>query len=100
MADKKWSNPVRSQMGSTKAPSMTNSNAVMDHNPAPPFQKPHDSGNGGIPTKFMETVNGHGYGKAGGGSKVNPSNTAGLSAPSAQGPTRPVEKASVPKNNK
>jgi len=34
MADKKWANPVRSQMGG-KAPSMTNPNGVFDHNPCP-----------------------------------------------------------------
>lgn len=100
MADKKWANPVRTQMGSTKAPAMSPAHGVMDHNPCPQFSKPHDTGNGGIPLKFQETVNGHGYGKAGGGSKINPSNTAGLSAPSAQGPTRPIEKATVPSNRK
>src|SRR5436190_9991083 len=60
MAEKKWKNPVQSQMGG-KAPSMTNANAVLDHNPCPQFSKPHDVGNGGIPLKFQETVNGHGY---------------------------------------
>jgi hypothetical protein len=83
-----------------KAPSMTNPNAVMDHNPAVPFGKPHDTGSGGIPLKFMENVNGHGYGKAGGGTKIDPSNTAGLSSPSAQGPTRSVERVRPPSGRK
>jgi len=99
MAEKKWKNPVQSQMGG-KSPSMTNPNGVMDHNPCPQFSKPHDTGNGGIPLKFQETVNGHGYGSAGGGTKIDPSNTAGLSAPSAQGPTRPVSKVAPPMNRK
>ncbi len=99
MANKQWKNPVQSQMGG-KAPSMSNPNGVMDHNPAPPFTRKHDTGSGGIPLKFMENVNGHGYGSAGGGTKIDPSNTAGLSAPSAQGPTRPITKVTPPSNRK
>ncbi len=93
MSDRKWNNPVNSQMGS-KVPSMTPANAQMDHMEAP-FGKPHDTGNGGIPLKIYDTL-----GNPKQGTKITDTNTAGLSAPSAQGPVRKTERAAPPKNRK
>jgi hypothetical protein len=47
--------PVRSQM-TGKIPPLTNAAGTFDHNPNPPFGKPHDLGGGGIPMKFQETL--------------------------------------------
>lgn len=90
---RKWHNPVRSQMGG-KAPSMTPPGKKMDAMEGP-FNKPHDTGNGGIPLVMYDTM-----GSPSQGTTITDTNTAGLSAPSGQGPKRPVERFSPPKNGK
>lgn len=94
MADKKWHNPVRSQMGST-VPSTTAPQAV----PAlkAPFDKPHSMGNGGIPLKIQETL---GPNQKVGTTIMTPGTKAGLASPPASGPVRARERASAPSNKK
>jgi hypothetical protein len=49
---------IRTQMpgGRSRTPSMTPSGGVYDHNSHPPFTRKHDTGNGGIPLKFEESM--------------------------------------------
>lgn len=93
MADRKWDNPVRSQMGG-KVPSMTPSGKKMDAMEAP-FGKAHDTGKGGIPVVMYDTM-----GSPGVGSKITPSQVGGMAAVPASGPSRGREKASAPGNKK
>lgn len=92
MADRKWNNPVRSQMGGT-IPSTTASCArPMDA----PFGKPHDVGNGGIPLKLMEDLGPNERV----GRSVTPAERGGLATVPASGPSRSPERAAPPSNKK
>ncbi len=88
---RKWKNPVNTQMGS-KPPSMTPSQSIGTIKA--PFNKPHDSGNGGIPLKMMEQV-----GSGGAGTKTQtPGEVGGLAKVPASGPSRSPARARVPTN--
>lgn len=80
---------VRSQMsGPAKVMSTSAPGAIMDRNICPAFSKPHDTGNGGIPLKFHE-----GFGKSEAARAqrgTTATRSAGLTAPSAQGPKNPA----------
>lgn len=93
MAERKWNNPVRSQMGG-KVPSTTAPQAVSTI--GAPFDKPHDTGNGGIPLKMMENLGAH----AKVASTITPAQQGGMATVPASGPTRGRERASAPKNQK
>lgn len=54
--------PVRTQMPSSPIPGMTSSKGTYDRGKAP-FDKPHDTGNGGIPVKIFHEFPGQGTGK-------------------------------------
>lgn len=103
MAGRKWHNPVRSQMSGTgassKTPPLTNANGVFDHNPDPPFGKPHDTGNGGIPLKFKETLGETTAQRIFPGRHSQSLGTAAGLGPGAQGP-RPISRPKPPSNKK
>jgi hypothetical protein len=92
--------PVHTQMPSMgpKHPSLTAGPGEYDKNHAP-FDKPHDLGNGGVPTKFFDTSTPATVGRTTvSGSGIPASN---LGSPHASGgQPRAREKARVPKNNK
>lgn len=92
MADRKWQNPVRSEMGG-KVPSMVSPNCI-DRLDAP-FNKPHDMGNGGIPLEMMTNM-----GEKTAVKTMTPGQAGGLATVPNATHTRPVSRVSPPKNKK
>lgn len=90
---------VTTTMTGFPVPSTTSSSpgAVMDHNPAAPFTKPHSTGGGGIPLKFTESIPGATEALR----TVEGTRAPGLVAPAnaSTGTTARV-KATPPSNNK
>lgn len=100
MAKRSTGPVVATQMPSMgpKRPSLTPSGGVYDHNHAP-FDKPHDTGNGGIPTKFFDDTHSPTVARTTvSGSGIPASNLASPHASGGQPRSR--EKAKVPGNNK